>query len=103
MGDQDEDMKDNGGDDDDSYDDDDLSSDSSDNGIPVPGEGLLQQIFHLQNKDNANQLGISMKEPSKSKPLAKKQSEKQNKLGASAHPVITSRKTKTAGKNSSSN
>ena len=86
----------------DSYIDDDLSSGSSDNGIPVPGEGLLQQIFNLQTQEKANELGISMKNESKSKPLASKE-EKNSKLSASTHPIINSRKTKSAGKHSSSN
>ena len=40
------------------------------NRAPVPGGDLLEQIFHLQNVENANKLGISQK--TQSKPLMKK-------------------------------
>ena len=91
-GDQDENMEDankESHDDHEDHDDDDdydFDSDDSDNCEPIPGDGLLEQIFHLQNKESANQLGISMKTKSRTKPLAKNNADKQNKLGVSARP-----------------
>ena len=55
-------------------------SDDSDRATPVPGEGLLGQIFFLQKKELENNMGLSMREP-KSKPLQKNTDT--NKLGKS--------------------
>ena len=55
---------------------------------PVPGGDLLQQIFHLQNVENANKLGIIQK--TTSKPLMKKKAPA-NKLGQSQQASMQSR------------
>ena len=69
-------------DDDDDCSDDDSSydSESSEEKGPVPGEDLLKQIFHLQNKDNAKALGISQKQTKKSKPLVKPAKAAENQM-----------------------
>ena len=59
-----------GDNDEDSDDSDYTDSDDEDKEI-VPGEGMLEQIFHLQNIENANKLGLSAG-PIKSKKLAVK-------------------------------
>ena len=53
-------------------------SDESDH-EPIDGGNMLEQIFKLDAKENANKLGISYNEPSKLKPL-KIKSSKNNKL-----------------------
>lgn len=49
----------NASDDDVDSDDSSCDDDSDEMTDPVPGGNLLEQIFHLQNVENANKLGIS--------------------------------------------
>ena len=57
------------GDNDEDSDDSDYTDSDDEEKEIVPGKGMLEQIFHLQNIENANKLGLSAG-PIKSKKLA---------------------------------